>query len=226
MKLNKNVQTVQECNQNIKDGLIFMKKYFKAEISVAAGLVVAILFSICGFGADCAEIRENVVRLHILANSDSEEDQAIKLAVRDALLESGAEIFSGAASIEDAESILEDEKELIVSVAERILRENGFNNKVTVSMEREYFTTRAYEEFTMPAGEYLALKVIIGNGNGQNWWCVMFPPLCLPAAGERSDIDAILGSDGAKLIQSNPKYEMRFKIVEIYERIKMKLDAA
>lgn len=200
-----------------------MKKYRKAEISIAVGLVIAILFSVCGFGADCAEVRDNVVRLHILANSDSESDQAVKLLVRDALLESGAKIFSGAASVDDASDILESEKELIVSAAEKVLRENGFDYKVSVSMEKEYFTTRAYENFTMPAGEYLALKVIIGNGDGKNWWCVMFPPLCLPAAGENTDIDAILGSDGAKLIQNSPRYEMRFKIVEIYERIKFRL---
>lgn len=201
-----------------------MKKIRKAEISVAIGLVIAILFSICGFGADCSEVRDNVVRLHILANSDSEADQSVKLLVRDALLESGVKIFSGAASVEDAADILENERELIVSVAENELRENGFDYDVSVSIEREYFSTRVYENFTMPAGEYLALKVIIGSGNGKNWWCVMFPPLCLPAAGEKTDIDAILGSDGAKLIQSNQKYEMRFKVIEIYERIKSKLN--
>lgn len=197
-----------------------MKKYRKTEISVAIGLIVALVFSICGFGADCADVRENVVRLHVLANSDSEADQEVKLLVRDALLQSGAEIFSGAVTVEDAAAVLENEKELIVSVAENVLHKNGFDYEVSVTMEREYFATRAYEEFTMPAGEYLALRVIIGNGNGKNWWCVMFPPLCLPAAGEKTDIDAILGADGAKLIQSNPKYEMRFKIVEIYEKIK------
>ena len=197
-----------------------MKKYRKAEISVALALIVAVLFSVFGFGADCADVREKVVRLHILANSDSEGDQEVKVLVRDALLQSGAEIFSGAATAKDAAAVLEKEKEFIISVAENVLRENGFDYDVSVTLEREYFATRAYEDFTMPAGEYLALRVIIGNGIGKNWWCVMFPPLCLPAAGEKTDIDAILGDDGAELIRSNPKYEMRFKLIEIYERIK------
>lgn len=200
-----------------------MRKYRKAEISIAIGLIVAIVFSVCGFGADCADVRDNVVRLHVLANSDSEADQNVKLLVRDALLKSGANIFSGALTAEDAVSMLEKERETIISVAENVLRENGFNYDVSVTVQREYFGTREYESFTMPAGEYLALKVIIGKGEGKNWWCVMFPPLCLPAAGEKTDIDAILGKDGAKLIKSNPKYEMRFKIVEIYEQMKAKI---
>jgi stage II sporulation protein R len=199
-----------------------MKRYRKAEISVAVGLITAILFSIFGFSANCAEVRDNVIRLHIIANSDSEDDQQIKLLVRDALLESGSEMFSGTVKLDDAQKTLETEKDLIISVAKNVLRENGFEYDVSVSMEKEYFATRAYENFTMPAGEYLALKVIIGNGEGKNWWCVMFPPLCLPAAGEDVDIDAVLGKDGTKLISTNSKYEMRFKIVEIYERIKMK----
>ena len=200
-----------------------MRKYRKAEISIAIGLIVAIVFSVCGFGADCADVRDNVVRLHVLANSDSEADQNVKLLVRDALLKSGANIFSGALTAEDAVSMLEKERETIISVAENVLRENGFNYDVSVTVQREYFGTREYESFTMPAGEYLALKVIIGKGDGKNWWCVMFPSLCLPAAGEKTDIDAILGKDGAKLIKSNPKYEIRFKIVEIYEQIKARV---
>lgn len=200
-----------------------MRKYRKAEISIAIGLIIAIIFSVCGFGADCAAVRDNVVRLHVLANSDSEEDQKVKILVRDALLKSGAKIFSGAVTVEDAATVLENEKEMIISVAENVLHENGFDYDVSVAIVREYFATRAYEDFTMPAGEYLALKVIIGSGNGKNWWCVMFPPLCLPAAGEKTDIDAILGKDGTKLIKSNPKYEMRFKIVEIYEQMKARL---
>ena len=199
-----------------------MKRYRKAEISVAVGLITAILFSIFGFSANCAEVRDNVIRLHIVANSDSEADQQIKLLVRDALLESGSEMFSGTVKLDDAQKTLETEKDLIISVAKNVLRENGFEYDVSVSMEKEYFATRAYENFTMPAGEYLALKVIIGNGEGKNWWCVMFPPLCLPAAGEDVNIDAVLGKDGTKLISTNSKYEMRFKIVEIYERYKMK----
>ena len=197
-----------------------MKRFRKAEISVALGLITAIVFSVVGFGTDCEKIRNNVVRLHILAESDCEADQRVKLLVRDALLESGSELFSGTADVSSAKEILAKEKEMLIEVAENVLKENGFDYDAEMYLEREYFDTKEYESFTMPAGEYLALKVVLGKGEGHNWWCVMFPPLCLPAASAETDIDAVLGKDCAKLIQSNPEYEMRFKIVEIYERIK------
>ncbi len=197
-----------------------MKKHHKIEISVAIGLVAAIIFSVAGFGADCKKVRNNVVRLHILADSDCQADQQVKLLVRDALLESGAEIFSGSINVNDASNALEKEKDELITVAEKVLKENGFDYGVTVTLEKEYYTTRSYEEYTLPAGEYLSLKVVLGRGEGHNWWCVMFPPLCLPAASPSTNIDAILGSQGAKLIKSSPKYEMRFKIVEVFERLK------
>ncbi len=197
-----------------------MKKFRKIEISLAIGLAVAIVCSLVGFGYDCKEIRSNVVRLHILAESDCDADQNVKLLVRDALLKSGAEIFSGTATFETASEALEKEKDKLIAIAENVLRENGFDYGVTINLEREYYTTRTYENYTLPAGEYLSLKVVLGKGEGHNWWCVMFPPLCLPAASSSSDIDAILGADGAKIINSNPKYEMRFKIVEVFEKVK------
>lgn len=197
-----------------------MKKHHKIEISVAIGLIAAIIFSVAGFGADCKKVRNNVVRLHILADSDCQADQQVKLLVRDALLESGAEIFSGSINVNDASNALEKEKAELIAVAEKVLKENGFDYGVTVTLEKEYYTTRSYEEYTLPAGEYLSLKVVLGRGEGHNWWCVMFPPLCLPAASPSTNIDAILGSQGAKLIKSSPKYEMRFKIVEVFERLK------
>lgn len=197
-----------------------MKKSHKIEISIAIGLVIAIVCSLVGFGSDCKDVRNNVVRLHILADSDCDADQRVKLLVRDALLESGAEIFSGSASADNASKSLEKEKAKLIEVAETVLRENGFDYGVTINLEREYYATRTYENYTLPAGEYLSLKVVLGKGEGHNWWCVMFPPLCLPAASASADIDAILGADGAKLIQSNPKYEMRFKIVEVFENVK------
>lgn len=197
-----------------------MKKSHKIEISIAIGLVIAIVCSLVGFGSDCKDVRNNVVRLHILADSDCDADQRVKLLVRDALLESGAEIFSGTASADNASKSLEKEKAKLIEVAETVLRENGFDYGVTINLEREYYATRTYENYTLPAGEYLSLKVVLGKGEGHNWWCVMFPPLCLPAASASADIDAILGADGAKLIQSNPKYEMRFKIVEVFENVK------
>ena len=197
-----------------------MKKSNIIEISVALGLVLSITASAVGFGFRCGEVREEVVRLHILANSDSEEDQRVKLAVRDALLNCGEEMFSGAVNVDNAANILNSQKSELIETANAVLAENGFDYNARICLVKEYFSTRTYENFTMPAGEYLALKVILGKGEGHNWWCVMFPPLCLPAAAEKTELDAVFGSEGAKLVQSSPKYEMRFKIVEVFEEIK------
>lgn len=199
-----------------------MKKIKMIEISVAIGLVVSIIFSVIGFSADCREIRNNVVRLHILANSDADEDQNVKLLVRDALLSCGSDIFSGEVNIDNASECLAEEKALLISKANEVLAENGFEYTAEMFLTEEYFPTREYEDFTLPAGEYLALKVVLGKGEGHNWWCVMFPPLCLPAATKRTDTEIILGKDGAEIISNPVKYEMRFKIVEIIEELRMK----
>ena len=200
-----------------------MKRIHKIEISVAIGLIAAMILSTVSFAIDCREVRDNVVRLHVLANSDSEADQNVKLLVRDALLESGAEIFSGAATADDAAEYLESEKDELVKTAEKVLAENGFNYGVSIELVTEYFTTRTYGEYTLPAGEYLALKVKLGNAQGHNWWCVMFPPLCLPAASDDTDVHVAIGDKGADVIKGGRKYEVRFKIVEIYEEIKNKI---
>ncbi len=193
----------------------------RIEISVAVSLAIAIALSFFSFGADCKEIRNNVVRLHILANSDNDEDQTVKLLVRDALLKSGEKLFSGAVTKDNAEEVLVEEKENLEAIADNVLRENGFEYKTYIYIVEEYFATREYEEFTMPAGRYLAVRVILGKGEGHNWWCVMYPPLCIPSAA--ADIDAVLGKNGAKLIKSNPKYEIRFKAVELFEKLKNKI---
>lgn len=200
-----------------------MKKIHILEISVVFGLVISMLFSVVGFSFDCANIRNNVVRLHILANSDSSQDQKIKLVVRDALLNCGKELFSGSVNVDNAHEILEKQKEDLVEVANLTLKENGYSYEAQISITKEYFATRSYEEFTLPAGEYMAVKVILGKGQGKNWWCVMFPPLCLPAASESRAIDVFIGENGAEVVQNYSEYEVRFKIVEIYEGIKSKL---
>ncbi len=200
-----------------------MKKIKMIEISVAIGLVVSIIFSVIGFGMDCREIRNNVIRLHILANSDTDEDQNVKLLVRDALLSCGSDIFGGEVNIDNASEFLAEEKAVLICKANEVLAENGFDYTAEMFLTEEYFPTREYEDFTLPAGEYLALKVVLGKGEGHNWWCVMFPPLCLPAATKRTDTEIILGKDGAEIISNPVKYEMRFKIVEIIEELKMKL---
>lgn len=200
-----------------------MRKIKILELSIAVGLVVSMIFSVVGFGASCDDIRNSVLRLHILANSDSDADQAVKLVVRDELLKSGSELFSGDVSLENAAEYLDSNKNEIVAYINNILADNGFEYKADVCLVQEYFNTRTYDNFTLPAGEYLALKVILGNGNGHNWWCVMFPPLCLPAASDNTDMDLIFNKECTQIVNSSPDYEIRFKIIEIFERFRSRI---
>lgn len=189
------------------------------EISLCVALVVSALFSVADFNKNCENIRDDVLRLHILANSDSEEDQRVKLEVRDALLNCGNKLFSGKTDRESAERILASEKDMLTDIANKVLKQNGYQYEAEIQLTEEVFTTRTYDQYTLPSGKYLALKVVLGEGAGKNWWCVMFPPLCLPAATDEKDIDVYFDSKSSAIIRSNPKYEIRFKIIEIINKI-------
>ncbi len=199
-----------------------MKKFKLFEISLLAGFILAIIFSITGFAKTCEEIRGDVLRLHVLANSDSEEDQALKLKVRDAVLEAGKNIFDGSLTKENAEEKIEKEKDKLLQAAEKVIGENGYDYDVKITVTEEFFTTRTYENITLPAGKYMAVRVLIGESEGKNWWCVMFPPLCIPAS--QPDINLFFSEDEIKLVESDPRYEIRFRVVEIYESIKNHFD--
>ncbi|MCL2106322.1 MAG: stage II sporulation protein R [Oscillospiraceae bacterium] len=186
-----------------------------------AALVIVCVFmaSLFSFQARCAGIRKEVLRLHVIANSDGEADQAAKLAVRDALLLEGAGLFDGSVTAGEAEKALAPRLDALVACARRVLRERGLDYPVRIEAGTEYFNTRTYEGITLPAGRYQALRVVLGDGKGLNWWCVMFPPLCLPAAAPRKRVsmDAVLTNGQLRLVESNPKYEIRFRIVELWE---------
>ena len=125
-----------------------MKKIHIVDASVAIALVLSLVVSCIGFGKDCADIRSNIVRLHILANSDSDADQQIKLSVRDAFLNCGMDFFGGVVNVDNAQEILNNNKESLISLADSVLRENGFDYKTQIYLTEEYFTTRSYEEIT------------------------------------------------------------------------------
>lgn len=187
--------------------------------------------SIRVFAEECEDLRGEVLRLHILANSNSERDQRLKLLVRDEILRTNEEIFPtlvaskahAADSITDGKAkAVADAKEaipLIKAKAEAVLKQNGCTDNVEISLENIYFTTREYDRFTLPAGYYDALRVTIGSAKGKNWWCVLYPPLCLPAASETEALD-ILGDEKADLIEGKEKYQFKFAAVELYEKLK------
>ena len=196
----------------------------KIKISICVSMIVAIIFSICSFAKTSEQIRSDVLRLHVIANSDSSVDQNLKIRLRDFLLEEGKSIFDGSVNVENAVKKIEPQIHALEKSAKEFIRASGFDYEVKISLSREYFTTRTYETVTLPAGKYLALRVVIGSGEGHNWWCVMFPPMCVPAADKKDEIENIFTEDEIKLVESSPKYEIRFKVVEICEGIKESLN--
>ena len=192
----------------------------KIKISVTVGIVVAILFSICSFAKTSEEIRSDVLRLHVIANSDTSVDQNLKLRLRDQILQEGKDIFNGSVNVENAVEKIEPVLPELEKSAKAFVNQAGFDYDVKISLSNEYFTTRTYETVTLPAGKYLALRVVIGSGEGHNWWCVMFPPMCVPAADKKDEIENVFSEKEIKLVESKPKYEPRFKVVEIYEQLK------
>ena len=146
------------------------------DITVFLTLIICIIATV-SFENDCKGIREDILRLHVIANSDEDYDQELKLKVRDALLISGEKVFSGSEDIISAENSITDQKDILLYSAEETIKNLGFDYDVKIEIARSYFPTKTYGELTLPAGYYKALRVIIGEGKGKNWWCIMFPPL-------------------------------------------------
>lgn len=168
--------------------------------------------------ATSENISDKVLRLHILANSDSSMDQDLKLKVKNHILENTADLFVGKDLNENID-IAKNNTEYLENIANEAIRLNGYTYKAKVSVVKEFFKTRVYDDFTLPAGEYNSLKIEIGEGRGHNWWCIIYPSVCLSACSE--SMSDYLSDDEMKLINSG--YTPKFKIVEIYEKIKYKL---
>ena len=193
------------------------------DISVFLTLIICIIATV-SFENDCKGIREEVLRLHVIANSDEDYDQELKLKVRDAVLMSGEAIFSGSEDIISAESEIADKKDVILYSAVETIRNLGYDYDVKIELARSYFPTRTYDNLTLPAGYYKSVRIIIGEGKGKNWWCIMFPPLCLPSATKKDEIiSSFLSDEEMAVVTSDPDYEVRFWIVEKYYELKNKL---
>ena len=199
-----------------------IKLFFSRAPSAAAALVLCAAVTLCSLAqyfVSCGQVRGGVLRLHVIAASDSAADQTVKLAVRDEVLREGAAIFDGSVTAEQARERIAPYLPRIEEAANRVLRAEGFGYTAAARLTDEYFDARSYDGVTLPAGRYRALKIVLGEGKGKNWWCVMFPPLCLPAVtAEEDDAYAVFSGDGAHVVQGEPEYEIRFKIVEIVEK--------
>lgn len=196
------------------------------EIALLIGLAVFLVSGGLALRAQ-VQLADRVVRLHVLANSDGEEDQALKLLVRDRVLARATELLTQAGDRAEAESLLRAELPELEALAARELRANGCDYPVTAELTDTEFPTREYDGFTLPAGEYLALRVVIGEGAGRNWWCVVFPPLCTAASADvpAAALAAGLTEDQVGLItEENQGYVLKFKTVEWWQQLRVRLE--
>lgn len=198
-----------------------MRKYISLAVSI---LVATVLLSLLPIHGE-AEIYDNVIRLHVLAVSDSEEDQAVKLLVRDRVLETVSPLLTDVHDRDTAVSIVAEHLSDIQESAQEVLCALERTESVSVTLTEENYPTRAYEGCTLPAGRYLSLRVIIGEGNGKNWWCVLFPSVCGRFAWETEDgyLQAGLTPAEYRLITHTDEVDVqvRFRLLEWIESLRL-----
>ncbi len=187
-------------------------KIFK---SISAAVILSIILSLFSFNAKCEELSNDIFRLHIIANSDSERDQELKLRVRDRILKNSGYMYKNCHSKADTIYVTQHELQSIVKTAEDELRSCGCSYKVKAEITNMYFNVREYGKYTIPSGCYDALRLTIGEGRGHNWWCVMYPSFCMGQCTDTSESG--LSDSEVELISDAEKYKVKFKIFEIYE---------
>lgn len=207
---------------------IFMKaRLHPIEIALMLALALTLTSGAAALHTQSA-LADRVVRLHVLANSDSRADQALKLLVRDAVLERATEALRGVKDRDEAQRRLSQLLPELEAAAEAVVAENGCDYDVRAELAETSFPTKTYDGFALPAGEYLALRVLIGAAAGQNWWCVVFPPLCVTAASDvpAAALGAGLTEDQVALITgADEGYVLKFKTVELWQALKARLAA-
>ena len=192
----------------------------KKRIILAVALILSgVMLSAAALQTQQQRFSGKLIRLHVVANSDSEADQARKLQVRDAVLQVTRTLDAGT---------LPQALPEIRRAAEQCLQAQGCTDPVTVSLGQEHFPTRMYENFSLPAGVYTALRITIGAGEGQNWWCVAFPSICFRATAaelEEAAVSAGFSSSEVRLITEDGGYVLKFKLLELLDQLKQRLFA-
>ena len=210
--------------------LIFVlnrEKYVFAA-SLLFGIAVSFFAAVYSYSNEIGgEISDSVLRLHILANSDDERDQELKLLVRDAILDEFGEKLDMLSSKEEAMDFLAEQTDRIKHCAEKTLGENGCAYGVDVRLENEKFPTKNYGGISLPAGNYQAVRVIIGEGGGQNWWCMLFPPMCFiditkaeVSSQSRETLKSSMSDEAYSVIAESDrsiKLKLKFKIIELWQ---------
>lgn len=201
----------------------------KLIMAMAAAIVGTLALTAYSDGVQ-SDLQSNLIRLHIIANSDSEEDQSIKLTIRDAVLKEEGENLASQNERECIRSVKERLPQ-IERLADRVLQENGFRYTAHAVYGKFDFPKKEYKNMTLPSGKYYGVRIILGEGAGHNWWCVMYPPLCM-----MNDTDAVLSEKSERILKENLKpetydiitgndgtTEIKFKIVEAIQELRQKL---
>lgn len=199
------------------------KQKSKKQIRIIEGaLLIALCITLCtGLWARAQQqkLSGELVRLHVIAASDSDADQALKLRIRDRALMHLTPLLDRVQSVDDARAVIESELPHLEKLANDEIAAAGFDYSAAAALSPERYPTREYMGFTLPAGSYLSLRITLGGGEGQNWWCVVFPPLCMTAVEECESI-ATLSENSKKLIfAEEEEYILKFRLIEFFESI-------
>lgn len=192
-------------------------KHWELALMIAVAVILAGGFWI---QEEQSELAGSMIRLHVIANSNSAEDQRLKLLVRDRVLESAQEIYKTCDTLEQAERELRERLPLLERMGSELVREMGYSYPVSAELTQCWFPTKEYEEFSLPAGEYTAVRIVIGEGAGENWWCVAFPPLCVGAASQSVEAVTQAGyftkEQQRLMLQEENGYILKFKSMELF----------
>ncbi|MBW9152452.1 stage II sporulation protein R [Clostridium estertheticum] len=207
-----------------------MKKFILTSFAVIIIILVALNSTSLSGKASQSDIASKLIRFHVIANSDDKIDQNLKLKVRDSVLKYISPKIVDCKNIKESRKIINNENKNIKKIAERIIKENGFKYSVATELSEEYFPVKTYGNITLPQGKYEAYRIIIGTGKGQNWWCVMFPPLCFVDITKgnvsyektEKEMKTVLSDDEYKMVDntvSSKKIIVKFKLGEIFTKL-------
>ncbi len=190
-------------------GGVFMRKL------LAISLILAVLMGFWSLVSDLRTLEDGLIRLHVVGASDSKADQAVKLLVRDGVNEYLAELLDGAGTRQEAMDRITQAIPELTWIADSVLEKSGFSQQVHITLTEEAFPRRDYETFSLPAGRYQSLRIRIGEAQGRNWWCVVFPSLCLGAVSEEAlEAGAGFSEELTGTITGEPEYELRFYLLD------------
>ncbi|MCB2306390.1 stage II sporulation protein R [Clostridium estertheticum] len=207
-----------------------MKKFILTSFAVMIIIFIALNSTSLSGKASQSDVASKLIRFHVIANSDDKIDQNLKLKVRDSILKYISPKIVDCKNIKESRKIINSENKNIKKIAERIIKENGFKYSVATSLSQEYFPVKTYGNITLPQGKYEAYRIIIGTGKGQNWWCVMFPPLCFVDITKgnvsyektEKEMKTVLSDDEYKMVDntgSSKKIIVKFKLGEIFTKL-------